>query len=84
MIKSPQINKFDNVYHQIKLILNEARHHAYRAVNFAMVQAYWQIGKIIVEEEQWGKERAGYGEFIVKELSKKVTIDFGNGLVEPI
>ena len=44
-----------------------------------MVQAYWLIGKRIVLEEQNGKERAGYGEALLKTLSRKLTSDFGNG-----
>ena len=46
------------IYKQIKGILEEARSKAYRTVNFIMVQAYWNIGRIIVEEEQKGKKRA--------------------------
>ncbi|MDR1052998.1 MAG: DUF1016 N-terminal domain-containing protein, partial [Planctomycetaceae bacterium] len=46
---------------EIKQILASARQEAYSAVNFAMVEAYWLIGKRIVEEEQNGKSRADYG-----------------------
>lgn len=52
----------DTVYSGIKKILEEARSTAYRTVNFAMVQAYWNIGWVIVEEEQKGKSKAEYGE----------------------
>ena len=44
-----------------------------------MVLAYWKIGKRIVVHEQLGKKRAGYGEALLKELSKKLTVDFGKG-----
>ncbi|MDR2731661.1 MAG: DUF1016 N-terminal domain-containing protein, partial [Fibromonadaceae bacterium] len=64
---------------EIKQILAQARQKAYSAVNTAMVEAYWQIGKRIVEEEQQGKERAAYGEEILKTLSKELTKEFGNG-----
>ncbi len=67
------------LYADIKSILEQARGNAVRAVNFSMVIAYWEIGKRIVEEEQQGSERAAYGEFVLKELSKKLTIDFGKG-----
>ncbi|WPD24472.1 MAG: PDDEXK nuclease domain-containing protein [Candidatus Electrothrix scaldis] len=60
----------------------QARSRAYSAVNTAMVQAYWLIGKRIVEEEQNGKERAEYGQQIVKTLSKELTAEFGNGFSE--
>lgn len=46
-----------------------------------MVEVYWEIGRKIVEEEQRGKERAEYGKEIVKNLSKKLTEEFGKGFV---
>jgi uncharacterized protein DUF1016 len=45
----------------IKSIFQQARQKAYAAVNTAMIQAYWKIGQRVVEKEQQGKERAGYG-----------------------
>ncbi|MDP3260258.1 MAG: DUF1016 N-terminal domain-containing protein [Thermodesulfovibrionales bacterium] len=68
-----------SVYSRVKEILETARSSAYRAVNFAMVQAYWHIGSVIVEEEQKGKVKAGYGEYLLKDLSQRLTKDFGKG-----
>ena len=59
-------------------ILNAARDKAYTAVNFAMVEAYWEIGKSIVDE-QGGEERAKYGEALLKALAIRLTKDFGKG-----
>ena len=70
------------LYKSIKNILETARRNAYRAVNFAMVQAYWNIGRLIVEEEQKGKVKAIYGKFLIKQLSVKLTQDFGKGFTE--
>jgi len=67
MQKSIKIKPIDTAYQSVKQILEEARKKAYSAVNFAMVQAYWNIGRIIVEEEQKGKAKAGYGEYLLKE-----------------
>lgn len=67
------------LYADIKSILEQARGNAVRAVNFSMVIAYYEIGKRIVEEDQQGNDRANYGEHSLKELSKKLTVDFGNG-----
>jgi len=67
------------LYADIKSILEQARGNAVRAVNFSMVIAYWEIGKRIVEDEQQGNERSAYGKNILKELSKSLTIDFGQG-----
>jgi len=44
-----------------------------------MVQTYFNIGKRIVEEEQNGNERAGYGKYLISELSKKFSEEFGKG-----
>lgn len=71
-----------NYIFDIKQILAQARQKAYTAVNFAMTEAYWLIGKRIVEEEQHGKERATYGEEILKTLSIELTQEFGKGFSE--
>ena len=74
--------KINTAYQNIRDILKEARNKAYRSVNFAMVQAYWQIGRIIVEEEQKGKERVEYGKALIKELSIRLSRDYGKGFNE--
>ena len=66
-------------YQSIVDLLRNARSNSYRAVNFIMVEAYWNVGKMIVEEEQQGKERAEYGEALVRGLSARLTMDFGKG-----
>ncbi|MCL2550014.1 MAG: PDDEXK nuclease domain-containing protein [Methanimicrococcus sp.] len=66
----------------IKQILALARQRAYSVVNSAMVEAYWLIGKRLVEEEQQGKKRAEYGSYVVKTLSKELTAEFGKGFSE--
>jgi predicted nuclease of restriction endonuclease-like (RecB) superfamily len=47
-----------------------------------MVEAYWQIGKRIVEEEQRGEERAEYGTYLIHDLARQLTIEFGKGFTE--
>ena len=69
----------NNYINEIKKILKNAREKAYTAVNSAMVEAYWEIGRRIVEEEQNGKERAEYGKEILQNLSKELTEEFGKG-----
>lgn len=64
---------------EIKQIVTQARQKAYTAINSAMVEAYWQMGKRIVEEEQQGKERAHYGKQLIKILSEELTREFGKG-----
>ena len=67
---------------EIKQILREARAKAYTTINSAMVEAYWLIGKRIVEEEQQGKNRAEYGQEIIKTLSEELRSEFGGGFSE--
>ena len=69
----------NNINEDIRSILAEARRITARAVNTAMVTAYWLIGKRIVLEEQKGQDRANYGEKLLKNLSKELTAEFGNG-----
>ncbi len=66
-------------YQNIKILLAEARQKTYRSINFIMVETYWNIGRMIIEEEQNGKQRAEYGKYLITELSKKLTDDFGKG-----
>lgn len=80
MGKKPTPSKnIEALYGQISAIIEEARGKVYRTANFAMVEAYWQTGKLIVEEEQKGKERADYGRQLVEELSLKLKEAYGKG-----
>ncbi|MBO7442087.1 MAG: DUF1016 family protein [Paludibacteraceae bacterium] len=63
----------------VRTILQEARKIVARQTNTAMTAAYWLIGKRIVEEEQHGEDRAIYGDALLKNLSKELTAEFGNG-----
>lgn len=60
-------------------ILEQARNTIYRTINTTMVMAYYLIGKRIVEQEQSGIGRAGYGQMILKTLSERLTRRFGKG-----
>ncbi len=77
MIEDEKISEV--FYNQVSDILKQARAYAGRVVNFAVVIANWHIGRLIVEEEQNGSLRAEYGKFIIKELSERLTKDFGRG-----
>ena len=73
------VTKLDpSFYSQIKEILLSARNKVYATANIAMVEAYWNIGKSIVEK-QGGEARAEYGKRLIAELSAKMTLDFGKG-----
>ena len=76
-MSTTQINS--TFFHEIRTILAQARQKAYASVNSAMVEAYWQIGQRIVEEEQKGNERAEYGTLLIEELSRQLGQEFGKG-----
>ena len=68
-----------DVYAEISSLLKEARKSIVSNINTTMTKTYFLIGKRIVEEEQNGNERAEYGEKLIKNLSKKLTEEFGKG-----
>jgi len=72
----------DHLYTRLRDFIFEGRRRAAVAVNFATVETYWQIGREIVEEEQQGKDRADYGKFILREMSKRLNAEFGGGYDE--
>lgn len=69
----------DLAYQRIQAVLSEARSRAWQAVNSAMVIAYWEIGRVIVEEEQRGQSRAEYGSQLLNDLSVRLKSEFGKG-----
>ena len=75
-VSLPQAAFFDDV----RSILRQARRKAYAASNFIMVEAYWQIGQRIVQEEQGGKARADYGAQLIRNLAGQLGDEFGQGV----
>lgn len=63
----------------IRELLTQSRKQVIQAVNTAMVQTYWQIGQLIVEDEQKGGHRAEYGKGVLQAISKSLTDEFGKG-----
>ena len=72
-------NQYEGLINQIGIILNERRLQAAQSVNIALVHAYWEIGRYIVEFEQKGKERAEYGTRLYERLSKDLTQQYNKG-----
>lgn len=66
------------IFEEVKKVLQEAKQKAYKTVNNVMVDAYWNIGRIIVEK-QGGNDKAEYGTALLKNLSKEMTKEFGKG-----
>jgi predicted nuclease of restriction endonuclease-like (RecB) superfamily len=72
----------DSLFQSVKEIITQSREKVFRIANSTLLLTYWQIGKLIVEDEQQGKERAEYGKYTLKNLSKKLTLEFGKGFDE--
>lgn len=66
----------------IRTLLNQARTQLQQTVNHAMVKTYWEVGRLIVEDEQQGEKSAGYGKQVLKQLSKQLQAEFGTGFNE--
>lgn len=72
----------DFLFKSIKEIISQSREKVFRMANSTLLLTYWQIGQLIVENEQKGKERAEYGKYTLKNLSKKLALEFGKGFDE--
>jgi len=80
MSKELNINK--DFYTEISELLKQARNKSFQTVNAIMVQTYWQIGRRIVEQEQKGKRRAEYGNYLIANLSRYLSETLGKGFSE--
>ncbi|RTY73235.1 DUF1016 N-terminal domain-containing protein [Flavobacterium sp. LS1R10] len=67
------------LFSQVVALLQNTRQQVLRTVNSTMVYTYFEMGRMIVEEEQSGKERAECGKQLLKGLSEQLTIQFGKG-----
>ena len=68
-----------DVYSSIKELMDNARNSVAKEVNNILIQTYWEIGRIIVEDEQGNSDRAEYGKQLVTDLSKRLTKEYGKG-----
>jgi predicted nuclease of restriction endonuclease-like (RecB) superfamily len=71
-----------NLVNDIRHLLEQSRQRLQKTVNSTMVQSYWQVGCLIVEDEQQGESRANYGKKVLKQLASVLTIEFGKGFDE--
>jgi len=69
----------DNFLGQVVQLFRDAKRKMSMAVNMAMVYSYYDAGRLIIDEEQNGSERAAYGKYILQELSRRLTAEFGRG-----
>ena len=73
-----------DLYDSIRSILLDSRARAHAAVNSAMVLAYWQIGRAIVEDEQEGQKRGAYGKGVLKGVSERLTASANEEVLRPV
>lgn len=69
----------EELIRQIHSIISSSKVRAIRSVDTERMLMYWQIGRVIFEEEQEGKDRAGYGQFLLKSISEEFQPEFGSG-----
>ena len=82
MAKKLVVSDYSSILKDIKDIIAKARYAVFTAINSEMLKAYFEIGRKIVEEEQKGKKRAGYGENLLETLSVELIKEFGKGFDE--
>ena len=82
MSKELSVNKdpaFDSISNIAINYVHQARNNVLKSVNHEQVIAYWNIGRLIVENEQAGQDRADYGTQLIQKLSKDLSREFKRG-----
>jgi DUF1016 N-terminal domain len=74
----------EQILFDIRRIIEEARGRVARSINHERTVAYWLIGERIVIEEQNSQQRADYGKYLIKGLSKNLTVEYGDGFLRQI
>ncbi|MEY4877021.1 MAG: hypothetical protein RL708_2170 [Bacteroidota bacterium] len=69
----------NTVFESIKEVILLSRQRVYRMANSALLETYWTIGKLIIEDEQQGNSKAEYGRATLKNLAQQLTLEFGKG-----
>jgi predicted nuclease of restriction endonuclease-like (RecB) superfamily len=73
------VKTIEILHAEARHIIESGRKAAYHAVNTNMVKTYWEIGQLIIEEEQQGEERAKYGKYLITELANRLQKEYGSG-----
>ena len=80
--KEIMVPQVDALFDKVTALIDEARKRVKTAINLSMVYTYYGIGQYIVEDEQQGKYRAAYGKRVLAELSRRLTMKYGDGWSE--
>ena len=81
-IEIPKAGNTGDIFKDVQNIIEQTRNYAYQAVNVAMVQRNWLLGKRIADEELQGENRAEYGKEIIKRLADYLTNIYGKGFTK--
>lgn len=81
-MKEQDLQPKQKLYHSIAKIIVDSKSSLYRTTNTILLNMYWEIGKLIVQDEQNGEKRAGYGKHILKNLANQLSLEFGKGFNE--
>ena len=76
------LEKTYNLFYSVKEVIVKAKQFTYHSNNSILLKMNWEIGKLIVNEEQHGKAKAEYGKAVLKILSRQLTPEFGKGFDE--
>jgi hypothetical protein len=74
-----QLQHNNTIFNTIKELIVLSRQRVYRMANATLLETYWNIGKLIVEDEQHGNAKAEYGKATLKNLATQLTLEFGKG-----
>ncbi|HVY76008.1 MAG TPA: PDDEXK nuclease domain-containing protein [Puia sp.] len=75
-------NTYQSLYRAVIRVVSQAKAAVYKSTNIVLLKMYWEIGQLIIEGEQRGKNRAEYGKAVLKTLASQLTIEFGKGFDE--
>ena len=70
------------LFETVKAIILQSKERVFRLANSALLETYWNIGKLIIEEEQAGNAKAEYGKATLKKLAEQLALEFGKGYDE--
>jgi hypothetical protein len=82
MSKTQKLTDPNGLFNQITEVVSQAKRKAYQSSNTVLLQMYWRIGQLIVEDEQNGSAKAIYGKAVLKNLAQQLTFEFGKGFDE--
>ena len=69
----------DKLYQAVRRVIQDAHRAVSRCANSTMVETYWRVGYLIVEDEQQGRRKAEYGRAVLRELAARLTVEYGSG-----